>query len=451
MSNLDLINSNADNILRRGQVDLHITHDLLVRYLEETDGVATPESTAVLARHMIAYAKVMSPIYGAIPVPPLRSVLTDIPKLPVFSKDILNNKSLWYIDGVDFMETQTSGSSGPSFKYRLPLRLYRLLEGRWHYGRVLTEFDIMEPRILHVTNPISLSYQPKGILSICNRGEGPLWDYGNITSHVMAVAYPGDCYKNRDGYCRAVLELMKETACNVLATTGGFIATLAEYVSTHGTHGARIQLLSSTAQPTISHHVDRLLASGLVTHFCDHMRCWDGGASFLTCKFGSIHLLEDLSYVHVVDGRLVSIDYFNLTAPFVNYWNGDYCTLEGPSSCACGRSGRTLRMDRVRDFVLTGKSGTKLSSPELEQIIWLLPEGSSAVQLDPGSIGVKVPPGTSQDDYARVTAALADFDVQFMLAEPRRVSLVERQKMITGTYITGQPIIVDAAPRSYDG
>ena len=91
------------------------------------------------------------------------------------------------------------------------------------------------------------------------------------------------------------------------------------------------------------------------------MRCWDGGATFFTCKFGTYHLLDNITYHKSIDNKLVTTDYFSLAAPFVNYWNGDICSIENEYlRCECGRLYRPFKMLENRPFALKGS--VKLTS-----------------------------------------------------------------------------------------
>ena len=73
--------------------------------------------------------------------------------------------------------------------------------------------------------------------------------------------------------------------------------------------------------------------------FGDHMRSWDGGATFYTCEFGSVHLVDMASDVKVEEGKLISTDGWNLAQDFIGYWNGDMVKWNrSPSQCSCGMS-----------------------------------------------------------------------------------------------------------------
>jgi hypothetical protein len=119
--------------------------------------------------------------------------------------------------------------------------------------------------------------------------------------------------------------------------------------------GRLCRLVSNSNERMLKSDAQFLVISGLADHVCDHMRCWDGGATFFTCIHGTYHLLDNLSWCEEDDGRLTSTDYFNLVSPFVNYWNGDYCSVGSEyRRCGCGRLYRDFSFLENRPFSLKG-------------------------------------------------------------------------------------------------
>lgn len=69
----------------------------------------------------------------------------------------------------------------------------------------------------------------------------------------------------------------------------------------------------------------------------DEMRCWDGGATFYTCKYGNKHWVDYLAKTWIQDGKLWSSDFFNVCQPHINYCNGDVLTRTYGAKCSCGQ------------------------------------------------------------------------------------------------------------------
>jgi hypothetical protein len=118
------------------------------------------------------------------------------------------------------------------------------------------------------------------------------------------------------------------------------------------------------------------LLEGRADHVCDHMRSWDGGATFFTCRHGTYHLMDNISWAEEMEGRLVCTDYFNIASPFVRYWNGDYCRIgKEYRRCECGRLYREFEFVESRPFSLKGvcmrqiKEGLKaLDIPGIKEV-----------------------------------------------------------------------------------
>jgi hypothetical protein len=123
----------------------------------------------------------------------------------------------------------------------------------------------------------------------------------------------------------------------------------------------RVFGLVSNSNERLLPHDANFLMMGYAGGVSDHMRCWDGGAGFWTCRHGTYHLMDNLSWSEEVEGRLVCTDYFNLAAPFVRYWNGDFCRITDTyQRCECGRLYREFEFLENRPFAVKGRSITEI-------------------------------------------------------------------------------------------
>lgn len=69
----------------------------------------------------------------------------------------------------------------------------------------------------------------------------------------------------------------------------------------------------------------------------DEMRCWDGGATFYTCRHGNRHWVDLLATTWTDGEKLYSSDLFNLAQPFLDYHNGDHVVRRHGGVCRCGQ------------------------------------------------------------------------------------------------------------------
>ncbi len=85
----------------------------------------------------------------------------------------------------------------------------------------------------------------------------------------------------------------------------------------------------------------------------DEMRCWDGGATFYTCRFGNKHWIDFLSRTWTDnEEKLYASDFFNLSQPHVNYHNGDIVHREFGERCKCGMINASMTFRNRADYTL---------------------------------------------------------------------------------------------------
>jgi hypothetical protein len=91
---------------------------------------------------------------------------------------------------------------------------------------------------------------------------------------------------------------------------------------------------------------------GMTTAY-DFMRCWDGGATFITCDYGNKHWIDFSSVLEFSpNGDLISTDLWNESQKFINYKNGDIVsTTRTNEICGCGLTCDIIEFsDRLRAF-----------------------------------------------------------------------------------------------------
>ena len=89
-----------------------------------------------------------------------------------------------------------------------------------------------------------------------------------------------------------------------------------------------------TGSPYLPCHKELFESLGMKCR--NHMRCWDGGATFFTCAFGSNHWVDFSSVNKVEDGNLISTDLWNRAQPHIDYRNGDILEWKRGGLCECG-------------------------------------------------------------------------------------------------------------------
>jgi hypothetical protein len=281
----------------------------------------------------------------------------------VFFKPNLMNKSDWFVAEItDFQPMNTSGSTtGEPFSYRRWDRILYPVECENHYDLIMDEFEIQDhPHILyffdnrnHNDDIIKMDETSLNFMEHHGQKRKAYVHYVNFPFYTQ---HPDQFFDFLFNY---------QCQFDVVFAAGPQISNLHYQMQKNGYQGKFAKLLSNTCERLIKKDADFMC-----NHFdyiCDHMRCWDGGATFFTCKKGTYHLLDNLSWCYSIGNKLVSTDYFSLASPFVNYWNGDYAELNTEySRCECGRLYRQFKFLQNRPFAIKGKNITELKNKLLQ-------------------------------------------------------------------------------------
>lgn len=278
---------------------------------------------------------------------------------PFYCKEDMEDKNDWYVSAAikDSVETHTSGSStGFHFMYRRMKSTFESIEWDNHYDLVLDEFGIRKsPDILYF---FPNHFKKSGDAAFfCEDSPQPyLNSHGR--SRAARVHYANfDVYKrDASGFFSEMFAYVSKNPMDVVFSAGPQINSMCHHMRKSGFSGAVGTLLSQTNERLLQDDASFLfLDNSYFKSVCDHMRCWDGGASFFTCRHGNYHLMDNLSWCEEIGGRLVSTDYFNFASPFVRYWNGDMCRIGSVFlRCDCGRLYREFEFLENRPFSLGG-------------------------------------------------------------------------------------------------
>ena len=268
-------------------------------------------------------------------------------------KKELLNKDSWFVKEFPFntQKMSTSGSTtGVPFQYLRWDDLLRRIEGDNHYDLVLNEFNIPEkPEIMSFFSHANEIY-------VSNDSANFMDHHGfSRQSNTHYIGMKELCRKNQEAFYNKVIEHILEHKLDVLFLAGPQTNSLCYYLKKNKINAKLATLLSNTNEKLLASDARFLLQNKFVDYICDHMRCWDGGATFFTCKHYTYHLCDNLSYCTEIDKKLISTDYFSFPSPFVNYWNGDYCEIgDTYKRCECGRLYREFKFLENRPFAVKG-------------------------------------------------------------------------------------------------
>ena len=338
---------------------------------------------------------------------------------PYVEKSDLDSKEGWYVNKLshESMEVGTTGStSGNSFRYMRWHPAFHKIEWDYHYNLVLDEFNVKEEyNILYFFSDHFKSDGTEPIACFGSKSDLPMNNHGTsrspITHYVNFPLYQ----KNHEEFFRYFFDYLERHEIDVVFTSPPQISSMCNYIRKLGVKKKIAGLLSSTGDRILPADARFLFVDNrYFDDVCDHMRCWDGGATFYTCKYRNYHLMDNLAWVEEIDGKMICTDYFNLASPFVRYWNGDYCRISKEyHRCECGRLYREFEFMESRPFSLKGvcmkdiKDGLKaLRIPGIKEV------RCSQSHLDVVSV-IPIP----DDDRKRIAALSDKFPFRFITEE----------------------------------
>lgn len=293
------------------------------------------------------------------------------------SKNDLSDKDSWYVisEMKDSQPMASSGSTtGAPFSYLRWEPFLYFIEGENHYDLIMDEFGMPDrPKILYLFN--SRQYDDSIPVTIRDDSKNFMEHHGTSRRAEVHYANFRRMKEDQSGFFGNLVPYLQANQLDVIFAPGPSINSLCHYLSKSGCGRKICRLVSNTNERLLPEDASFLLG-GFSDHVCDHMRCWDGGATFFTCKYKNYHLMDNLSWCEEVDGRLLSTDYFSMPSPFVRYWNGDRCRIaDSYARCECGRLYREFEFLENRPFSLKGmclndlkRAIEKINSKSIKQV-----------------------------------------------------------------------------------
>lgn len=266
----------------------------------------------------------------------------------IISKSDLTGSDWWFEQYQHARASTGGGATGNGFKYLRWNEIYDQIEGDLHYREILNEFGICNnPKIVVLFLD---EYHPTWLLQ--KNDNHLIYRHGADDATVWYVRRDGLYSSDKTAFYQRLLDFMASNQIDILLGGGYAFLSLRYYAEKLHFKGKLAHLLSNTYERLPHADVLWLQNNGFIDVWCDHMRCWDGGATFITCRFGTYHLLDNVSYVISAGDKMVSTDYFSIASPFVKYWNGDYCrVINQYFKCECGRYYRPFRLIRPRSIL----------------------------------------------------------------------------------------------------
>ncbi len=273
----------------------------------------------------------------------------------IISKSDLDSFSGWTVPGYKSFDNRTGGSTtNIPFTYKIWSDTYQTIENNSHYGLICDEFAIRSnPIILYLMFDRTVNFASTEFVKIHNTN-GVIMSHGRgAAATVHEICANREYHSNYYEFYEKVINYSAQIGAEIILAPSHVVAALAWNVKRLGINTRLCKLLSQTGNKVDIADLEYLRTAGAIDNWCDHMRCWDGGATFFTCRYNTYHLCDNLAWTDSINSKLISYDYFSRPTPFVNYWNGDYASIgESYQYCKCGRAYREFKIGRTRNFAV---------------------------------------------------------------------------------------------------
>ena len=275
----------------------------------------------------------------------------------ISKKDLMHKKD-WYVQSMLHQSApmQTNGSmTGKPFPYLRWNNFFSFIECENHYDLILDEFKINNtPKIMYLFD--NKEYDNKKIITVKKYTNNFMYNHGIKRNAEIHYANFKMRTNNPKKFFLYLLKYLSKNKINVMLMPGSSTNSLCHYIKKFNYKRKVCDLLSNTNEKILSKDINFLLEKKYVKNICDHMRCWDGGASFFSCKHKNYHLLDNICWCEQGENnKLISTDYFSFPSPFIGYWNGDLCIINSQyKRCDCGRLYRDFELLQSRPFLIKG-------------------------------------------------------------------------------------------------
>lgn len=314
------------------------------------------------------------------------------------------------------LKQHTSGSStGKPFGYFNHSKYFSTVQDLAEFSIIRKEFRLPIDN-LKVLSLIQWPGAPKFdnfSLETKNLNKGNMFNSFGANSFETSFINFSDYQNDPSKWHEKLFDFLDGKYFDVVLSSGSIINLLTNYIKEFNFNKNFCHLLSHSTDPVKPEDFTFLKQNGNINHFCDHMRCWDGGATFFTCEHGTYHLHEGVANVRQgSNNELISTCFTNVASPFVNYHNGDYCKLSNDYKlCSCGRYYRPFEFLESRPFAIKGVDSinslrNKIETLDFARLI-------TQVQFHRGSVMVHSKILLSEAQRIEVQNKISNFEVLF--------------------------------------
>ncbi len=313
----------------------------------------------------------------------------------------------------------TSGSTtGEPFSFYWDKKHWEFIQRNCEFDLIKEEYNLCNKK-LQILNLLRYSRNPKVdgfTLRLENHQPGNKFNSFGAEKFVTYFLNFDNYMMDPEGWHGQFLDFLSLPSTpvfDIVLSSGPIINILTRHIKRRAFTKHFAYLLSHTTEFPRIDDFQFLQKNGNITYYCDHMRCWDGGASFFTCKFGTHHLLDNFSWVcQGENNSMISTDYFNIAAPFVNYCNGDKCEISDEYlQCKCGRWYRPFKMLQNRPFALKGPTRLTQIKDQIAQLEFK--SKIDQIQFEGLEVNVYLNDVLDEESMEKIKSILSDYTIKF--------------------------------------
>jgi hypothetical protein len=295
-------------------------------------------------------------------------LLNNIKKFWEIGDEIKNRNNINFINH-DSFDVKTSGSTAQPFNYKLFFPTYRKIELDFHYNYILKEFNLQNnpikilklSPIKNIKNCEEIFFKKsKFYRKVFNPEEN---DFMYSHGSKFAICYYFQFHmEDIQNFLCYLNNFLNKNKIDIFFSSSSFLSLYYPFCKVDKI----CNLYSNTCEELNYKIINELVKNKLIDNYCDHMKCWDGGFGFFTCKNKTQHINELFCESETIENNLLTTDYFNFASSFVNYVNTDESFISDEwSRCECGRFYRKFEFLSSKKSFYVGK----ITSIDLYDII----------------------------------------------------------------------------------
>ena len=145
------------------------------------------------------------------------------------------------------------------------------------------------------------------------------------------------------------------------------IFTLADYIKANSIYVHRPEVIFTTAEMLLQSQKE-VIESVFSCRVFNHYSNPESMTNAYECSAGGLHLGTDITFVEIVDGKIIATDLNNLVMPMIRYDTEDMAELK-KNRCSCGRHLPLIKsLDGRKTDILCFDNGNRIGGPALTLI-----------------------------------------------------------------------------------